>query len=210
MDNMLDWEVDYKVSWVNSFYLTLKKSLTEPVAFYESVSKGNGLKMPIIYSLIVGVIGFIFAVAYQAGFHALALGNFMAGRIVGFFMITAIAIIAVIFLPVIILLGILINAGLFHLGLMIIGSARRDFASTFRVVCYATGPQILGVIPFLGSIISAVWCVILNIIGIKVVHNTSYGRSAFVVFLPLIICCGFITIAAIVVMGGVFASLLTR
>jgi hypothetical protein len=50
---------------------------------------------------------------------------------------------------------------------------------------------------------------VLQIIGMKVVHRTSYGRSTIAVLLPMLLCCGVILLIGVAVAGWVFAAAMT-
>lgn len=213
------WD-DKTVEWPKAFYDTVKASLVDPIAFFTSVADGKGIARPMIYAIIINMIVFVCLVTYQAGFVTLQAGTEIAdlirnafsqmtivtGPLVVFFALFS----AVIGVPIMTIVGFLIQAGLYHLGLIILGGAKRDFAATFRTVCYSTGPQVLQIIPILGGMAGAVWVIVLNIIGLKVVHETSYARSAFAVFLPLILCCGIVLLIMMTVAGSVVAALMMK
>jgi hypothetical protein len=81
------------------------------------------------------------------------------------------------------------------------------FEATFRVVCYSYTPSIvtfLSPIPILGQLIAAVagiYTIVLSILGIREVHNTTTGRAAAVVLIPVAVFLLFVLI--IVVLVGV-------
>ncbi len=210
---------DHPGEWPRAFYETIKSSLVEPVPFFGAVAEGSGLFKPWLFAVLISIVVFICAAAYQAGFMALEGSAEIAGAIkqailpmtviTGPLIVVFSLFFAVIGVPIAVSIGIFIQAALYHLGLLILGSAKRDFGATFRTVCYSMGPQILQIVPFLGGLVAGIWVVVLNIIGIKVVHETSYSKSTVVVFLPLILCCGFILLLVATLAGGVFAALMT-
>lgn len=213
------WDKESKGDWAGAFYSTLKASLVDPVSFFQAVAKGQGFLRPLVYAVIISMVVFIVAAAYQAGFGFLELAPQLAGSlkqalfpalISGPLLILFFGILGLIGVPIAAGVGLLIEAALFHLGLLILGSARRDFTATFRTVCYCMGPHVFQVIPLLGGMVSGIWVIVLCVIGIKTVHETTYTRSTLVVFLPLILCCGLLILFLVTIAGGVFAALITN
>lgn len=214
------WDTESKGQWLNAFYLTIKHSIIEPVMFFRAVAAGKGMIRPLVYAIIISLVVFVFAAAYQMGFQFLEIAPEIAGSIkeaifpsviiTGPFAVLFMGLVGFIFVPVLISIGLLIQSALLHLGLLIVGGAKKSFADTFRTACYSLGPNVFQIIPFIGGMISGVWVIVLNVIGLKVVHETTYPRSAFAVFLPLVLCCGMILLTLVSVAGGVFAAFVTK
>lgn len=212
------WDRAEKGNWVGAFFETVKLSLVKPVKFFGEVAEGSGWIRPWLFALIIFFIVFLVMAAYQAGFQTLAIGAGLATSLKKTMLpfaalsipITILAIVSmsVVMAPFLVTTVLFINAAMYHLCLMVLGSARRDFWATFRTVCYTFGPQLFEIIPILGNIVGAVWQFVLAVIGIKVVHSTSYSRSALAIFLPLILCCGAVLLVVASVAGGVVAAFL--
>ena len=97
----------------------------------------------------------------------------------------------ILLIPVLVILGMFIASGIIHLCLMIVGGARKSFETTFRVVCFSSGStSLLSMIPFCGGMISAVWNIVVEIIGLARSHEIDTGKAALAVLLPIIVCCG--------------------
>jgi hypothetical protein len=108
----------------------------------------------------------------------------------------------------------LLSAAIYHLLLMIVGGANHGYETTFRVFSYAQGAVfwcILIPIPYLNALTMGVWNLVLFIIGMARAHETTGGRVALAVFLPLIICAvvAVVAFAALLAMG-VGAAALSR
>jgi hypothetical protein len=74
---------------------------------------------------------------------------------------------------------------------MIVGGANHSFETTFRVLAFSQGSAgPLQIIPICGGLISGVWALVCNCIGLARAHETDTGRAVLAVFLPLIVCCG--------------------
>jgi len=96
------------------------------------------------------------------------------------------------------ILCILIVAILMHIFIVIVGG-RKGIEQTFKVVFYAMTPGFLfGWIPVIG-IIANLWSLVLEVIGIRELHEISTARAVLAVFLPLIILIILIILAFLVI-----------
>jgi len=83
-------------------------------------------------------------------------------------------------------------AGIVHLCAMIFGAAKNGYGATVRALCYAQGPALFGIIPCVGFL-AWIYSVILDILGISSLQETSTGKAAGIVLLPILVvfcCCG--------------------
>jgi hypothetical protein len=62
---------------------------------------------------------------------------------------------------------------------------RKGFEVTFRVVAYSQATRVWSIIPFIGSPIGWVWRTVVQIIGLKEVHQISYVRITVAFLIPL-------------------------
>jgi hypothetical protein len=60
------------------------------------------------------------------------------------------------------------------------------------------------IVPFCGGLISGIWGLVAECIGLARAHETDTGRAVLAVFLPLIVCCGGGILLAII-FGGIGA-----
>lgn len=210
-----EWDMS-RGNILHAFFQTVKMALFDPISFFSSVAGGSGWQRPWWFAVITTAFVFVVSFMYQAGFSFLGGAMDFSGFKFPMFLISGpinffLGIVAAIFvIPVVTTVGLLIQAGIYHLCLMIVGAANKNFENTFRVVCYATAPQLLQIAPLLGAFVSAAWQLALNIIGIKVAHNTSYTKSLLAVFLPTIICCGMILMLLAAAAGGVAAAFIHK
>jgi hypothetical protein len=186
----LPWEHRQERGFFNAFIETLTMVLTRPAEAFSVMKREGGLGEPLIYALIGGCIGGIVSALFSLGFQSLGLfadkNNSLAamtGMGIGFS--------AIILVPVFIVIGLFIGSGIVHLCLMIVGGANQAFETTFRVLAFSQGSAgPLQIIPLCGGLISGVWALVCNCIGLARAHETDTGRAALAVFLPLIVCCG--------------------
>lgn len=213
-----EWDKSLQGDYVNAFFNTVKKSILKPVEHFEEVRDGRGYLKPLVYITVISMFVFLCAAAYQAGFQAIAVSMDMASKVRGtlfpFFAFSApltvfvLAVSTLIGVPLFVIVMTFIQAGICHLCLMIVSAANRGYEGTFRTICYASGPQVIQILPLLGGFVGPLWQMALTIVGFKVVHRTSYVRSVVAVFLPMMICCGLILLIIVAIAGGTMGSLL--
>lgn len=205
----IPWEDPARVSALERFTETVKLLATRPGEAYAGMPTSGGIGSPLSYAVVVGWIGIAFAVVWNMLFQGMWLPFMDLGDEAAVFAgFTAAWGIGMLFLaPLFVLVGVFIGAAILHLMLMIVGGANNGFEATFRVVCYAQTAQLAAIIPFCGSLISAVWAIVLYVIGLASAHRTTQGKAVLAVVLPLVLCCAFA--AALLFMGvlaGVAAS----
>src|SRR5215475_7350967 len=187
----LPWEHRQERGFFNAFIETLTMVLTRPAEAFSVMKREGGLGEPLIYGLIGGCAGGIVSFLFSMGFQSIGLfadkNNSlaaMAGMGIG-------SAAMIILLPLFIVIGLFIGSAIVHLCLMMVGGSNQSFETTFRVLAFSqgsTGP--LQIIPLCGGVISGVWALVCNCIGLARAHETDTGRAVLAVFLPLIVCCG--------------------
>jgi hypothetical protein len=186
----LPWEHRQERGFFNAFIETLSMVLTRPAEAFSVMKREGGLGEPLIYALIGGCVGGIVSALFSLGFQSIGLfanrNNSLAamtGMGIGFG--------TIILVPLVIVIVLFIWSGLAHLCLMIVGGANQPFETTFRVLAFSQGSAgPLQIIPLCGGLISGVWALVCNCIGLARAHETDTGRAVLAIFLPLIVCCG--------------------
>jgi hypothetical protein len=184
---------------------TLFESLFHPSEFFRKMPVTGGLTNPLLYALIIGMTGLIFSYFWQIVAKGAMPGmQFGVGR--SLFGGIGMALLAF-FSPFVIIIGLFVSAGILHLCLMLVKGSKAGFEGTFRVVSYGYSANIFMVIPFCGGLIAGAWAIVLSIIGLREAHETTGGKAAVAVFLPLIICCGLFAFAGAIFLGAAAGSL---
>jgi hypothetical protein len=186
----LPWEHRQERGFFNAFIETLIMVLTRPAEAFSVMKREGGLGEPLIYALIGGCLGGIVSALFSLGFQSIGLFTdknnslaAMTGMGIGFG--------TIILVPFVIVIVLFIWSGLAHLCLMIIGGANQPFETTFRVFAFTQGSAgPLQIIPLCGGLISGVWAIVCNCIGLARAQETDTGRAVLAVFSPLIVCCG--------------------
>ena len=192
----LPWEHRQERGFFNAFIETLTMVLTRPAEAFSVMKREGGLIEPLIYALIGGCLGGIVSLLFSLGFRSIGLfadknNSFaaMTGMGMGFA--------SIILLPVGIVIFLFIWSGLAHLCLIIVGGANQSFETTFRVFAFTQGSAgPLQIIPLCGGLISGVWALVCDCIGLARAQETDTGRAVLAVFSPLIVCCGGVLLIA--------------
>ena len=186
----LPWDARASKGLFSAFIETLQMVLTRPTEAFTAMSREGGLGEPLLYAVIGGSFGAVFAFVYNFAFRSL---NMFPSRHNAFEnMISGVGLIfLLIFTPLLVVIGTFIWSAILHVCLMLVGGAKQSFETTFRVVCYGGGSvNPLLVIPFCGGLIVFIWKIVLYTIGLSRSHETDTGRALLAVLLPLIVCCG--------------------
>lgn len=200
------WEEGTKWS-CNGLMTTLKESLFSPSEFFRKMNVTGGLANPMLYALITSMFGWMGYYFWEIIFHDTFHGYLPATAQQGFdlFAETGLAVKAIL-TPFMLMIGLFLCSGIIHLLLLIVRGAKNGFEATFRVVSYCSGANLFLLLPLCGAFLSAIWTLVLVVIGLREAHDTSGGKAAFVVLFPLIMCCAFVVLFSLLVLGTVVSS----
>jgi hypothetical protein len=127
------------------------------------------------FGLFWGSVGSMLAYFYQA--LAIKLGMLHGpGFLVGDLEPKGIFVALILFVPLSIVIEILISSVLWHLMLSLVGAGKSGLGATFRVVGSSQAVMILGLIPVVGGYLAIPWKFWVQMVGMKQLHQTSYGR----------------------------------
>jgi predicted Zn finger-like uncharacterized protein len=190
------WERRSDVGMWRGIHETFSAVLLSPRSLFGKMPFKDGLKEPLAYGLLLGSLGTMFGIFWQ---FLMTLGGLlaMAEGFVGPFGIGVLFLVVIVLSPFFVLAGIFFTSGVAHLLLLVVRGGGSGFEATFRVVAYSQATQILGLIPFIGGVVGGCWMLVVLIIGLKEIHETSYLRVLIAFLLPLALV--FLLILAIVV-----------
>ena len=202
----LPWEHRQERGFFNAFIETLTMVLTRPAEAFSVMKREGGMGEPLIYALIGGCLGGIVSALFSLGFQSIGLFSdknnslaAMTGMGIGFG--------SIILVPLGIVIFLFIWSGLAHLCLMIFGGANQSFETTFRVFAFTQGSAgPLQIIPLCGGLISGIWAIVCNCIGLARVQETDTGRAVLAVLSPLIVCCGGLFFAFMFLGAGIWST----
>jgi hypothetical protein len=199
------WPPDERDRVVDAWARTWHGASLTPRVFFSLMPHAGSLGAAVLYYLSIGI-----AVAGARLFWAMAGGadDLPMAATVG--AADAIApwspLIEFLTAPAILLLSLFIAAGVTHVLLKVLGGTQRgggSYDTTARVFAYSYSPQILGIIPVIGTIAGFVWMVVVAIAGLREAHRTTTGRAAAAVLVPLTLGLAFVALAELIVrLGG--------
>ena len=164
---------------VQSFVGAARDLVTHPVGFFRNIARRGDFVNPLIFALVCAVIS-----AFVGGFLGIlyatvGIGDRGVGGAIGAFVAS------MFFTPIISAIALFVGAGILHLLVtLIIKPANTSFEATFRVVSYANVAQLVSWVPVLGPLVAVAASIVLTIIGIREVHETTSGKAALVVLIP--------------------------
>jgi len=189
LESAAPWEQKNGPGFWATFFQTISAVLFSSKSFFspDLHPAGRGLRDPLAFGLLSGVLGSMAAFFWQA---LLALAGFTSfgGLFVGQLTYGLIFVILVLIIPVVVFLGLFVYAGVLHLLMRTTGAGKRRFEGTFRVVAYSQAVQLLAFVPFIGGWIAWIWQLVVQIIGLRAIHETSYGRVILGFLIPVILC----------------------
>ncbi len=164
---------------VQSFVGTVRELVTNPVGFFRSIARRGDYVNPLVFALACTVISTIIGGLLGILYATVGIGDTGVGEAIGGFVAS------MFFMPIIFAIALFVGAGILHLLVaLIIKPADTGFESTFRVVSYANVTELVSWVPVLGPLVAAVASVVLAIIGVREVHETTTGKAALVVLIP--------------------------
>jgi hypothetical protein len=203
------WEDRENTGYFGGLFRTAKEVLFNPTPFFQRMLVTGGVADPLLYALIIGMMGLMFFYLWDILLHD-SMQNFMTPEMRAAAGRTAIhgvsSIFASIITPFLLILWLFVVSGMLHLFLMLARGAKAGFEATFRVVAYSVSPFLFMVIPVCGLLVTALWAMTAVIIGLREAHETTGGKAVFAVLFPLIFCCGVITLIIMIFMGAFVAS----
>jgi hypothetical protein len=203
------WENREEIGFFPGLFRTMKDTLFTPSEFFKKMPVSGGLTDPLLYALIVGMVGLMAHYFWDILLYN-SMPDFIASEMktsAGRSMIQGFrSPFAAMIIPFLLIFWLFVVSGALHLVLLLARGARAGFEATFRVIAYGVSPFVALVLPFCGMPIAGVWVMTISVIGLKEAHGTTGGKAAFAVLFPFIFCCGILITAIALFMGAVAAS----
>ncbi|RPH71646.1 MAG: hypothetical protein EHM78_06575 [Myxococcaceae bacterium] len=208
------WERRKELGVFQGFFETWKRSVFSPQAFFPTVRPDVPWTEALYYAWIIhGItvavglpfVGLgLFRPSFPSSFDAdpqmeNAMRALSGGVGIGWLLAS------LLIYPLVLLAG----AGIIHLVAMLFGAASNGYGATVRAMCYAAGPNLFGIVPCFG-IVASIYTVVLSIFGIASLQQTSMGKAAGIVLLPillLICCCGLLASVVIAGLAGLVSGM---
>ena len=182
----------YAPSWENepsigNFFKSTKEILLAPSATFRNLKRegtmGRALTFAAISAAIMGaMIGVTQAILFMLGTGDVAIG---AGILVGTVLV------GTLLYPLFAVLGCYLGGGMLHVLLGLFGAKKYTYNATVRSIAYmqmSSWPFMI--VPIVGLVIGGIWILVVQIIGLAEVHETTKVRVALAVFFPVILLIG--------------------
>ena len=194
------WENCSEIGLWQAIFQTFKAVMFSPETLFKELTYEGGKKEPLAFGLLTGSIGSMLGLFWQSLIPGalLILGHSFLSQ----FALGVIVLFVLAMVPVVVAIGIFIYSGGLHLLLRIVGGGNHGYEATFRVVAYSQAAQMLGIIPFVGGWIGGIWQLIIQIIGLREIHETSYLRVILAFVIPLFV--GILVVMAILIPLAIF------
>lgn len=183
---------------------TWRRSVFQPTSFFRAMPAGP-YGSALLYFLPLGVMAAGFRLFWSGVYATLgfSLSNYIAGfnepsaldRLVDFLLS-----------PLLLVIGLFLASIVLHGALKLLGAARRPLSATTRVLAFAYGVELFVIVPALGPLISAVWMLVLIVIGLREVHGTTTGRALLAVIVPFALLTILFLLVAMLAAFGMLAS----
>jgi hypothetical protein len=197
--NGAPWENRSELGLWQGIYKTFKAVLFSPEIFFRTLTFKAGIVEPLAFGTLVGSIGSMFGLFWQLLMWSglvLTYGESIFGQ----FTIGVILLIIMVIIPILWVAWIFVSSGITHLLLLIVRGGENGYEATLRVVSYSQATQVWSLIPFVGGTIGWIWQLVVQVIGLRHIHRTSYLRVivAFLIPVAIIFLLGIVVVIGIV------------
>ncbi len=172
--------------------------VTHPDEAFRRVRDGDSVGRPLVYAIVMAYVGFAAGLLWFAlqavpaamlGALAERAGEAGPGGMLAGVSLLVIALGGLLAIPLLTAIWLALATLVVHLFLLLFGGAKRGLVATFRVLAYASTAQLAAIVPFCGGILQAIWALVLDVIGLSRVHETTELRAAAALLAPLVACC---------------------
>lgn len=192
-DDSHPWGVRNKLGLPTAFVQNATNIITQPKEFFGKVAPESEWFPALAYGVLIGILGGLLGLFWQFLFSGFSLFGGQTDAAAGFAATGLFqTILVVVFVPLGVVAGIFINSGLIHLFLLLTDWLEHSYGATLKAISFSQTAGLASIIPFCGGLITTVWMLVLEAIGLKRMHNLSTGQATITVLIPLlvtILCC---------------------
>lgn len=178
------WERRAEIGLGKGIFQTAKQVAFSPRAFFRHTAAEGGVKEPLAFGILFGSLGLMLELFWQflAGEESLSSiqVNFMGG-----YGTSLVFLAAAIICPLAATVMICMTSLIVHLLLTVVGGGKKGFEATLRAVSYSQATQFWALVPYVGGLIATLWLVVVQIIGIREIHDVSYTRVLIAFLIPV-------------------------
>ena len=201
---IIPWE-DPSRPWPGALVDTARLMIVSPRPAFERVPPRGDVLRPVIYALLLGWVGLIFTAVWELTLGSAIRQMMPAGAMAGQDPAAArmLYVLMIPLGPLYVAVGLLLSSAILHIALLLVGGAKNGYVATLRAVCYTQTANVALVLPFCGSLLGFVGILVLEVIGLSVLHRIPTGKAILAVLIPIVLCCVCVTI-----IFGVFGAAL--
>lgn len=179
------WE-DPAIPFPRDLLHTWVRSLARPTDLFRRVPWDAAAARPILYFLIIAIVTAFFTLWWEAVLGRSDVWPLLAELGIAPAVGGAASVLRFFFAPFAALVWLVVSSLLFHAFVLMLSPERRGFRATLRVACYAAGPGVLAIVPFVGPLVGGVWSLVLIGIGLREAHRMTGGAAAVAVILAVL------------------------
>lgn len=200
-DEYSPWEDEQRIGFFRGLFLTLRQSLFQPTNFFRRIPLHGGYKLPFLYALIIYTMSIV--AAYFAS--AIADSRSMPMSVPQGMLFAGPGIGSLIYVLLVVTLEIFIKPVILFICLLVLGVRNSSLEATFRISCYSSGPGLLNILPFFGSVLAGIWEFVILVIGLREGFKISTGRAVLAILAPLLATIILILAVAMLLVGRLFS-----
>lgn len=202
-DDSHDWARRDRLGMPRAFLNTTSELITEPVSFFRKVDPASPFQGSLLYGVLIFVVSVLFSAFWQTAGLMVGLGAAQEAfsQLMGIGALLGMVVLS----PILAIITIFLGAGIFHLVLMVFGWSAHPFGATVKVVSFAGVSGLANAIPGCGGFIGFIWGLILLVIGLRELHDTSTGQAVGVALAPTVLVLFCVCLTAMMVAMGSMA-----
>lgn len=180
----IPWERRLQLGLWRSIKQTIRSIIFSPKKMFSYMPARGGWGEPLAFGLLIGSISSMFAFFWEFMISGSGFPKPFDGVSISFN--SPIIFLSLIFLsPLMVTINLFISSFFIHLFLLMVRSGKNRFEATFRVIAYSQATKVWSILPFIGSPIGWIWRAIVQIIGLREIHETSYLRVILAFVIPV-------------------------
>ncbi len=183
------WEHREQLGFLQAFSQTWSDATFHPQQFFCAAPKTGNIGAALLYAFLIGMAASLISSFWQYQLYGSMADMKDFERVFGMGLSREMLRYFVLASPFLLILSLFLSSAIFHLCLVLVGSAKNGWEATFRGMCYSYGPQFLSLIPWCGGIIAGIWQLVIMVIGWRELHESTTGRVLLALLLPIFLCC---------------------
>lgn len=175
-----------ELGYFTELWKTFTGVLFSPDKFFSEKRHEAGIGQSFAFGMLMGSLGVMFGAFWQFLLSSQEL-SFILKVFPESFTVNHLFLSYIIISPLLVIISMFIITAILHCCLFILGGTTRGFTGTFKVCAYSNASSIFSLIPLLGGFIGAIWGLVVMVIGLREIHETSTLRTVFALLIPVFI-----------------------